>query len=262
MNETFQSLFENVCRCFGHTTATNGQPGGGIGESALSRITPNTRNDNGNNNNNNTDDPHQRPVITQVNSHASSVSGKIRTNKLELNDQQYDELFVTAKQQHQRSTPASSSSLLSKIPPRQPQQGNNNNDNNNNNSRGGDNETAQAVAQAKIAANPNRYRPKRKRSAQTREEIFRNKNKQQQQQQQHHAANNNNGGQSSSVRYTGHGCGVGSSNNNNTPQSDFSRLLNPSLALCFASPIVVQKIIWIIMNSQMYGVWMRPIRPH
>ena len=95
MNETFQSLFENVCRCFGHTTATNGQqPGGGIGESALSRITPNTRNNNGNNNNNNNnnndDDQHQQPVITQVNSHASSVSGKIRTNKLELNDQQYD----------------------------------------------------------------------------------------------------------------------------------------------------------------------------
>jgi hypothetical protein len=230
MNETFQSLFENVCRCFGHT-ATNGQPGGGIGESALpSAATPNTRNNNDNDINNNTDGQHQQQVITQVNSHVSSVSGKRRTNKLELNDKQYDELFVKAKQQHQRSTASS----LSKIPPR-PQ-------GNNNDSRG-DNETAQAVAQAKIAANPNRYRPKRKRSAQTREEIFRNKNKQQQQQQ---AANN--GGQSS-VR-TGPGCGVGSNNNNNnggkcgsstkssyTPQSDFSRLLNPSLALCFATPI-------------------------
>jgi hypothetical protein len=220
MNETFQSLFENVCRCFGHT-ATNGQPGG-IGESALPfAATPNTRNNNDkNNNNNDTNGQHQQPVITQVNSHASSVSGKRRTNKLELNDKQYDELFDKAKQQHQRSTASS----LSKIPPR-PQS-------NNNDSRG-DNETAQAVAQAKIAANPNRYRPKRKRSAQTREEIFRNKNKQQQ------AANN--GGQSS-VR-TGPGCGGGGSNNNSstkssyTPQSDFSRLLNPSLALCFATPV-------------------------
>jgi hypothetical protein len=241
MNETFQSLFENVCRCFGHTATTNGQPGGGVGESELpSAVTPNTRNnyDNTNNNNNNTDGQHQQPIITQVNSQASSVSGKRRTNKLELNDKQYDELFDKAKQQHDRSTASS----LSKIPPRP--DGNNNKGNASSSasrSNATDHETAQAVAQAKIAANPNRYRPKRKRSAQTREEIFRNKNRQQQQQQQA----GNNGGKAPSSGHPG-GCGVGNNNGGKggssskssyTPQSDFSRLLNPSLALCFATPI-------------------------
>lgn len=85
-----------------------------------------------------------------------------------------------------------------------------------------DKETAQAVAQAKLAANPPRYRTKRKRSAQAREEIFRSKED----------------------RRVGGGRASGSSpgsrpasSSSALPQTDFSRLLNPSLALCFATPV-------------------------
>lgn len=88
---------------------------------------------------------------------------------------------------------------------------------------GADQETAQALAQAKLAANPPRYRTKRKRTSQTREEIFRMKNA--------------NGGASGGAKSS-----QSSSNNNRNssssgPVTDFSRLLNPSLALCFATPI-------------------------
>lgn len=241
MNAQFQSLFENVCRCFGHTP-TNGQS---RGEGALPTSAASNTRYNDYNDNNNTD---QQPMITKVNSQASSVSGKRRTNRLELNDEQYDELFDKAKKQQQQSSSTSSSH---RQPPRS-EGGHNRNkantissdrnvDGNNNGastSSSTDHETAQAVAQAKLAANPPRYRTKRKRSAQTREEIFRNKNRQQQ---------DANGKLSSAAGGCAGGTSSRSKNNSNsnngkgsssfTPQTDFSRLLNPSLALCFATPI-------------------------
>jgi len=245
MNAQFQSLFENVCRCFGHTP-TNLQSRGG-GEGALpTSATSNTRyNDFNDNNNNNTD---QQPMITKVNSQASSVSGKRRTNRLELNDEQYDELFDKAKKQQQQSSSTSSSH---RQPPRSEGvhysnksrtiSSDGNGDGNNNDasmSSSTDHETAQAVAQAKLAANPPRYRTKRKRSAQTREEIFRNKNRQQQDAngKLSSAAVGCPGGKSSrSKNNSTSNNGKGSSSF--TPQTDFSRLLNPSLALCFATPV-------------------------
>jgi len=93
-----------------------------------------------------------------------------------------------------------------------------------------DHDTAEALAQAKRAANPPRYRTKRKRSTQTREEIFRDKN---------------GTGRMSSTSCLDNGAAkaaAGSSRNKKgsssfTPTTDFARLLNPSLALCFATPI-------------------------
>ena len=78
MNAQFQSLFENVCRCFGHTPTSRA---GGAFESSENNTGDNDAND------------QSRESITTVNSDASSVAGKRRTNKLKLNDKQYDELF-------------------------------------------------------------------------------------------------------------------------------------------------------------------------
>lgn len=207
MNAQFQSLFENVCRCFGHTP-TN-RAGGGFENSEIISG-DNDGNEEG------------RNSISTVNSDASSVSGKRRTNRLKLNDKQYDELFDKVK----RGSSQSAKQLQKGQPPRhQGQKGSSV-------STGdmktmSDHDTAQAVAQAKLAANPPRYRSKRKRPAQTREEIFRNKN-------------GTSRSSSSSCLNGDSGATAGSSRNSNTsstPKTDFARLLNPSLALCFATPI-------------------------
>ena len=213
MNQ-FQSLFENVCRCFGHTPTSRGTNG----ELCDNSVDENDTNE------------RIRESILTVNSSASSVSGRKRTNKLKLNDKQYDELFDKVQRGSRKTSKHSqSASRLSKGQPPRPE-------GHKNTSGSGaivtstlDKDSAQALAQAKLAANPPRYRTKRKRPTQTREEIFRDKNK--------------NGGFGSSCMNgsgTQSGAAATESRNNKTsyaPKSDFSRLLNPSLALCFATPI-------------------------
>lgn len=207
MNAQFQSLFENVCRCFGHTPTSRA---GGTFESS-----ENTTGDNDAN------DQHRESIAT-VNSDASSVSGRRRTNNLKLNDRQYDELFDKVK----RGSRQTFKNVQNGQPPRHEGQ-----INTGGNTSGlnpiSDHDTAEALAKAKIAANPPRYRSKRKRPTQTREEIFRNKN-----------GNSRLG--STSCLNGKPGVPEGQQRNSNTsstPKSDFARLLNPSLALCFATPI-------------------------
>lgn len=152
MSLQFQSLFESVCRCFGHDAPTSpGVPG----------------------------------TASQLDG-SSQSSVKRRTNRLELKDKQWDELF---EKKNKTSSPSK--------PPR---------------SSHPDFDTAQAVAEAKLAANPPKHRSKRKRSAKAREEIFRQKK------DAPPAASNN-------------------SNSTGAAPMSFSRLINPSLALCFATPI-------------------------
>eukprot|EP00339_Tiarina_fusa_P006074 CAMPEP_0117070436 /NCGR_PEP_ID=MMETSP0472-20121206/49487_1 /TAXON_ID=693140 ORGANISM="Tiarina fusus, Strain LIS" /NCGR_SAMPLE_ID=MMETSP0472 /ASSEMBLY_ACC=CAM_ASM_000603 /LENGTH=262 /DNA_ID=CAMNT_0004793545 /DNA_START=382 /DNA_END=1166 /DNA_ORIENTATION=- len=128
----FQSIFDSVCRCFGHPTQD-----GAVGPNAAQSGADN----------------------------ASQASAKRRTGP---------------SGSHRSKPPASAENDIG---------------------------VAQAVAQAKLAANPPRYRTKRKRSGKAREEIFRSKE------------------------------------NPTLPRpaqqgpSTFSRLLNPSIALCFATPI-------------------------
>lgn len=207
MNAQFQSLFENVCRCFGHTPTSRGadkERSNSIGDNDMDE------------------------QITTVNSSASSVSGKKRTNKLKLNDKQYDELFDKVQRGSSKSSKNVNNASKGQ-PPRHGGQQRNKHENSDNMTAMSDHDTAQALAQAKLAANPPRYRTKRKRSSQTREEIFRNKNGT----SGLGAMSCTNGGANSEA--------AGSTSRNRTkssaPKSDFSRLLNPSLALCFATPI-------------------------
>lgn len=204
MNSHFQSLFENVCRCFGHTPTSRGTAGDSVNNS-VEEIDGDEQN---------------RQSILTVNSEASSIAGKRRTNGLKLNDKQYDELFD--KVQRANNT---TSKQVNGQPPRH---GEKRNKNENNMTGMSDHDTAQALAKAKLAANPPRYRQKRKRPSQTREEIFRNKN------------GNNRMGSASCMNVGGDKSSTSGSTRNekaSAPKSDFSRLLNPSLALCFATPI-------------------------
>ena len=123
---------------------------------------------------------------------SSQISAKRRTERLELKDKQWDELF-----EKKNSKSPSRNKTSKKAPPAEM-----------------DVRNAQSIAKAKLAANPphRNSHQKRKRSAQVKEEIFRSKNKQ--------------GGCSP----TDAACGGG-------PNS-FSRYWkDPSLALCFATPI-------------------------
>jgi hypothetical protein len=157
-----QTLFDSVCRCFGHEDLDQGNGSSsvhasqGVGESS------------------------------------SQVSAKKRTNRLELKDKQWDELFEKTNRGNSKGSSPKKASIS--------------------NGEVVDMRNAHAVAQAKLAANPpHRNKQKRKRSAQAREEIFRDKN-----QNDTSAA----------------ACGAAASGNG------FSRLWgNPSLALCFATPI-------------------------
>ena len=144
MSLEFQSLFESVCRCLGHETV----PG----------------------------------VSSSTSQTDGQSSVKRRTNRLELKDKQWDELFEKKKQASTSIPHKSKGKAVT-------------------------DDSAEAVAEAKRAANPMRYRPKRKRSEKAREDIFRSKK----------AASNGTSDRVSS-----------------TP---FSRLLHPSLVLCFATPI-------------------------
>ncbi|KAL3908796.1 MAG: hypothetical protein SGILL_008345, partial [Bacillariaceae sp.] len=181
----FQNIFENVCRCFGHNPTNN--PNGGEGS------TP------------------QQP-IEQVSS-TTSAGARRRTNRLELKDKQWDELFEKNQKGKQSSRKGQ--------PPRP--EGYSSNGGN-----AADHETAKALAQAKLAANPPRYRTKRKRSAQAREEIFRSK-----EDRSGAARDKSRGSASGNTRNSSNS----KNNSSYTPQTDFTRLLNPSLALCFATPV-------------------------
>jgi hypothetical protein len=143
-----QTIFDNVCRCFGHEdlndgTSSNGSQG--------------------------------------IRENSSQLSAKRRTDRLELKDKQWDALFEKSKT---TSSPKKKSNEV-------------------------DVKNAHAVAQAKLAANPphrnNHNKPKRKRSVQARDDIFRSKQKE-------FPGNLNSG-------------------------NGLSRLWNPSLALCFATPV-------------------------
>jgi hypothetical protein len=184
MSAQFQNIFENVCRCFGHPSTNNAA-------------------------NNNGDASFSQQPIEQVSS-TTSVGARRRTNRLELKDKQWDELF----EKNQKGKQTSPRKVQPPRPERYPSS---------NHTNAVDHETAKALAQAKLAANPPRYRTKRKRSAQVREEIFRSK------EDRNGAKNGSRGSASGNTR--------NNASTNYTPQSDFSRLLNPSLALCFATPI-------------------------
>lgn len=160
----FQTLFDSVCRCFGHDDLDQGN-----GNSSV----------------------HASQGVAES---SSQISAKRRTNRLELKDKQWDELF-------EKTTRVASKGSS----PKKPSVDDDGDD--------GvvDMRNAHALAQAKLAANPpHRNKPNRKRSAQAREEIFRSKNQ--------------NDGSAAA-------CGTASGNG-------FTRLWgNPSLALCFATPI-------------------------
>mmetsp|Transcript_6793 Transcript_6793/g.16678 ORF Transcript_6793/g.16678 Transcript_6793/m.16678 type:complete len:420 (+) Transcript_6793:328-1587(+) len=207
MNAQFQSLFENVCRCFGHTPTSRA---GGTNLSPEIDTGENDANE------------QRRESIATANSEASSVSGKRRTSKLTLNDKQYDELFDKVK----RGSSQTSKYVQNGQPPCH--EGKNKASSNVNRLEPiTDHDTAEALAKAKIAANPPRYRSKRKRPSQTREEIFRNK------------IGSSRIGSTSCLNGKS-GAPAGQSRNSNTsstPKTDFARLLNPSLALCFATPV-------------------------
>lgn len=176
------TLFDTVCRCFGHPTSEVSTPRTTDGPASAEAAAV------------------ARAVGDSASGNASSSSARKRTNRLELKDKQWDELFD--KKQTNNTTPVTpdkddgSTNDQSASKAKTSQVVN-------------DLGSAQAVAQAKLAANPARYtkRSKRKRSSKAREEIFRSK---------HNPAAN--------------------SSNNHVPTS-FSRLLNPSIALCFATPI-------------------------
>ena len=200
MNSHFQSLFENVCRCFGHTPT---QKGAG-------------RDDSDNNSVQDVNESEQNRLST-VNSEVSSIAGKKRTNKLKLNDKQYDELFDKAQRVNSKSSKNATGQ------PPKPEEKGNKNGNSDNMTEISDHDTARALAKAKLAANPPRYRTKRKRPIQTREDIFRNKN------------GNSRLGSGSCIDVGGDESSK--EKRTSAPKTDFSRLLNPSLALCFATPI-------------------------
>ena len=231
MNAQFHSLFENVCRCFGHTPTSRG--GGGMAGEPL---------ETSNYNRNEEEDDHE---LFHSEGSVSSHEEKRRTkknNKKKKQQQQQpgddcearnnqdidsterigNEAKSSSSSQNrkekQTNNNAAAGSSHSRQPPRP--EGNGSTKTNNNTSNI-DNETAQALAQAKLAANPPRYRNKRQRPSQTKEEIFRNKN-----------GSNPNNAQKSHGNKNKH-----SSSNIQGLKTDFSRLLNPSLALCFATPV-------------------------
>jgi hypothetical protein len=182
-NMQIQSLFDSVCRCFGHspTNSNSNSPNGVEGVASAA----------------------SQPMVDG----ASQSSVKRRTNRLELKDKQWDELFDKKKQQQQQkqqSTVTTTSAVRRQSSSAAAATANDENEN--------DLTIAHAVAQAKLAANPPRYTrstSKRKRSAKSREEIFRSK----------------------------HNVPPTSAAETKASSTPFSRLIHPSLALCFATPI-------------------------
>jgi hypothetical protein len=155
----FQSIFDSVCRCFGHPTE-HGDGAGGPNSSQSGAA-----------------------------DNASQASAKRRTGRLELKDKRWDDVFEKHQQMQGGRKPSGAARTK---PPVNPEN---------------DVGVAHAVAQAKLAANPPRYRTKRKRSGKARDEIFRSKE---------------------------HPILPPRAQQN---PSTLSRLLNPSIALCFATPV-------------------------
>lgn len=174
-NSQFQNLFDSVCRCFGHNpNSPNGGP-------TSSGIAPTSTKSLGSK---------QKTATPKTKDESHSQAGKRRTNRLGLQDEQWDELFEKSKTRPPKEAGSSGSTPV-----------------NSNGNATNDLNTAQALAQAKLAANPPRYnRSKRKRPEKAREEIFRSKDV-------------------PAVRPT------------TANPTSFSRLLHPSLAMCFATPI-------------------------
>jgi hypothetical protein len=199
MSSQFQNLFDNVCRCFGHATTNGDAAAGNNGATDAASSSP-------------------QQVIDQVSS-TTSAGARRRTNRLELKDKQWDELFEKNQRGSQQQQQQRQSKATARGHPPRPE--------GYQSSHVVDHETAKALAQAKLAANPPRYRTKRKRSAQAREEIFRSKDDRN---------SGRNGSRNGNGASSGNRHGQASSSNY-TPQTDFSRLLNPSLALCFATPV-------------------------
>lgn len=181
-----QTLFDSVCRCFGHVDGPHGPTSSGIGQTPSSHSPASPA------------DPEtvEEEHPTAVNATNSQV-GRRRTNRLGLQDQQWDELFEKKK---------STRKVAVTVPP----------ESNDGEPAATDLNTAQALAQAKLAANPPRYnRTKRKRSSKAREEIFRSKDIANDARSSHAAA----------------------AARNAANATTFTRLLHPSLAMCFATPV-------------------------
>eukprot|EP00934_Nitzschia_sp_Nitz4_P009246 Nitzschia sp. Nitz4//scaffold229_size32011//28061//29188//NITZ4_007922-RA/size32011-processed-gene-0.17-mRNA-1//-1//CDS//3329542868//9236//frame0 len=202
-----QNIFDSVCRCFGHTQGlpTGQTPYRGNGgrydahqqqqqPDDISHV-PTDELGQDSNGAGGAAGP-SSPGSVQT---SSSQVGKRRTNRLGLQDQQWDELFERKNQKKK---------VAVAIPDgyHQPRDG------------PVDLTTAQALAKAKIAANPPRYTPrsKRKRSGKTKEEIFRSKDAM--------APPN------SSNPSTAFGRGASAA-------TTISNLLHPSLVMCFATPV-------------------------
>jgi hypothetical protein len=169
----FQTLFDSVCRCFGHNPTS---PTGGGHSGVLSNTA-------------------SQPISNSA-SHSSDV--KRRTNRLELRDKEWDALFEGGRSPEGVNGGGGGGGGKPSRDSHHHHQ----------HHQGNDLEHAQAVAKAKLAANPSRYRSKRKRPGRSRDDIFRTK---QPLEQSYTAAS--------------------------AHQTAFSRLLNPSVALCFATPI-------------------------
>jgi hypothetical protein len=231
MSSQFQNIFENVCRCFGHTPNNNNNNINNNGDA-------NTTATGGNG------PPHQPKQPSNENVNSTTPSGSRRktpTTRLDVKEKQWDELLEKNQRatqlQHQKQPQQQSQPWQSRGQPPRPEGYNHNpshssppqQQHQHSHHHALDHETAKALAQAKLAANPPRYRTKRKRSAQAREEIFRSK-----EDRTTHASRHNT---KTSSNHHRNGANSSSSFNYYTPQTDFSRLLNPSLALCFATPI-------------------------
>ena len=255
----FQNIFDNVCRCFGHvpasspTTSFPPPPGSNTAAAAAAAVSSgssSSQQQQQQQHNGQLQDGQKQQQPTRTT--PSSRETKKRTERLELRGREYDELFtgkdengVARRKNHpprpEQHDPYSTKSSRSR--------GRGGSSRETSSSTSGDVEIAHAVAQAKLAANPPRYggnshnngtyRSKRKRSpTQIRDDIFRNINsmktdavsgREQQQSSVRDEGAKNNGANGRDGKSTN---GVGG-----IPQPDFSRLLNPSLALCFATPI-------------------------
>jgi hypothetical protein len=213
MTSQFQNLFENVCRCFGHTPNNNNNKnsnGDATTAATGGNVPPN---------------PQQNHPMETDNANIGDGPRRRNTSTcLEVKDKQWDELLEKNQRasQLQQQQQSHNQQWQSRGQPPRPE------GHQHNLHHALDHETAKALAQAKLAANPPRYRTKRKRSAQAREEIFRSKEDRTNygSRKPKSSSNNHRNGNPSS-----------SSFNYYTPQTDFSRLLNPSLALCFATPV-------------------------
>ena len=251
----FQNIFDNVCRCFGHvpasspTTSFPPPPGSNTAAAAAAAVSSGSSSSQQQQQQQNgqlQDEQQQQPTRTTP----SSRETKKRTERLELRGREYDELF-TGKDENGGTRRKNHPPRPEQLDPYSTKSGRSRG--RGGSSRSGDVEIAHAVAQAKLAANPPRYggsnhnnrtyrhsSSKRKRSpTQIRDDIFRNMNSMK------NNAVTDNEQQQSSVRTeegaTNNGTnrrgGKSTTGVGGIPQPDFSRLLNPSLALCFATPI-------------------------